>query len=270
MTREEAIKIIDTGKKFAYDDKYVEAFDLAIEALKAEPCKDFVKYINALRKCAKEHKNDKTPTFNIRVSDLCEDTARLLENIKAEPCEENLHREREQAYMQGYEDASKRFRIEPCEDAVKREAVLNTLDTMDKALDENRTVEAYKELLKECYKALPPVTPKQRWIPVSEKLPPENTVVLVCGEKGGINIGNYGTHRTQYQGKWLSFHGWGNTVNPVAWMPLPEPYKAESEDEKKESGKECPRKPCINYEDGCEEWAGCPCVHYKAESENKE
>lgn len=23
-------------------------------------------------------------------------------------------------------------------------------------------------------------------------------------------------------------------------------------------------KPCINYEDGCEEWAGCPCVYYKA------
>jgi hypothetical protein len=23
------------------------------------------------------------------------------------------------------------------------------------------------------------------------------------------------------------------------------------------------RKPCINYEDGCEEWAGCPCVHFK-------
>lgn len=46
------------------------------------------------------------------------------------------------------------------EDAVKREAVLNTLDAMDAALDENRTVEAYKELLKECYKALPPVTPK--------------------------------------------------------------------------------------------------------------
>ena len=24
------------------------------------------------------------------------------------------------------------------------------------------------------------------------------------------------------------------------------------------------RKPCINYEDGCEEWAGCPCVNFKA------
>ena len=23
-------------------------------------------------------------------------------------------------------------------------------------------------------------------------------------------------------------------------------------------------KPCINNEDGCEEWAGCPCVYYKS------
>ena len=52
------------------------------------------------------------------------------------------------------------LKAEPCEDAVKREAVLNTLDAMDAALDENRTVEAYKELLKECFKELPPVTPK--------------------------------------------------------------------------------------------------------------
>lgn len=36
-------------------------------------------------------------------------------------------------------------------------------------------------------------------------------------------------------------------------------HKAESDIEK--------RKPCINCEDGCEEWAGCPCVYYKAESE---
>lgn len=32
--------------------------------------------------------------------------------------------------------------------------------------------------------------------------------------------------------------------------------KAESEIEK--------RRPCINNEDGCEEWAGCPCIYYKA------
>lgn len=41
-------------------------------------------------------------------------------------------------------------------------------------------------------------------------------------------------------------------------------YHKEHEDDclKAESDIEI-RKPCINYEDGCEEWAGCPCVHYK-------
>lgn len=54
-----------------------------------------------------------------------------------------------------------------CEDAVSRQAVLDTLDKMDSVLDENRTVETYKELLTACYNDLPPVTPAQktgRWI----------------------------------------------------------------------------------------------------------
>ena len=43
------------------------------------------------------------------------------------------------------------------EDAISRKAVLDTLERMDKALDEDRTVENYKELLRECYKVLPSV-----------------------------------------------------------------------------------------------------------------
>ena len=49
-----------------------------------------------------------------------------------------------------------------CEDAISRQAVLNTLDNMDKALDEDRTVENYKELLKECYEGLPSITPQPK------------------------------------------------------------------------------------------------------------
>ena len=47
-------------------------------------------------------------------------------------------------------------------------------------------------------------------------------------------------------------------------------YKAEIEPQESdiEKRKEWPHKPCINYEDGCEEWAGCPCVYYNAESED--
>ena len=40
------------------------------------------KYINALRKCAREHENDRTSTGHIIVSDLCRDTANLLEEIE--------------------------------------------------------------------------------------------------------------------------------------------------------------------------------------------
>ena len=46
-------------------------------------------YINALRKCAKEHENDRTFTGHIVVSDLCRDTANLLEELEPfinKPC----------------------------------------------------------------------------------------------------------------------------------------------------------------------------------------
>lgn len=47
------------------------------------------------------------------------------------------------------------------DDCVRRKAVLNTLERMDEVLDEDRTVDSYKELLKECYKVLPSVTPQE-------------------------------------------------------------------------------------------------------------
>jgi len=91
------------------------------------------------------------------------------------------------------------LKAEPCEDAVKREAVLNTLDAMNTALDENRTVEAYKELLKECYEELPRVTPKQRtgkWVKYAAPR---------CGEQhykctncdNYVNFGQYGDYYTK-------------------------------------------------------------------------
>ena len=52
--------------------------------------------------------------------------------------------------------------IPPFEDTISRKAVLDTLERMDKALDEDRTVESYKDLLRECYKVLPSVTPKPK------------------------------------------------------------------------------------------------------------
>lgn len=53
------------------------------------------------------------------------------------------------------EEIIKALKEKPCIDVVSRQAVLNTLDFADKALDEDRTVETYKELLIACYKDLP-------------------------------------------------------------------------------------------------------------------
>jgi len=54
--------------------------------------------------------------------------------------------------------AIKSLEQEPCEDCVSRQAVLDTLNKMDSVLDEDRTLETYKELLVACYNDLPPVT----------------------------------------------------------------------------------------------------------------
>lgn len=61
-----------------------------------------------------------------------------------------------------YSMAIKSLEQETCDDAVSRQAVLNTLNNMDSTLDENRTVESYKELLAACYNDLPSVTPTHK------------------------------------------------------------------------------------------------------------
>ena len=57
---------------------------------------EYQKYINALRKCANEHENDRTSTGHIIVSDLCRDTANLLEELEQEPILDKIRAEIEQ------------------------------------------------------------------------------------------------------------------------------------------------------------------------------
>lgn len=63
-----------------------------------------------------------------------------------------------------------------------------------------------------------------RWIPVSERLPEENGRYLVTNSAWGAMEVDW---NAWVNGAWL----YPNT-KPIAWMPLPEPYKAESEDMK--------------------------------------
>ena len=87
----------------------------------------------------------------------------------------------------------------------------------------------------------PPVTPTQRWIPVSERLPEEHLCddgyvepsdyVLVLGDHGNYGVSRYWGNRRSKPESPNTHKDWVDldwmVQKPIAWMPLPEPYKAE-------------------------------------------
>ena len=116
------------------------------------------------------------------------------------------------------------------EDAISRQAVMDGLGKYHEGADLHidGLTYAYDLVCK-----LPSVSTEKtgRWIPVSEKLPEENEYIgdvckyyLIQDEYGDMHVAH------------LSNVGWipmdslkaiGNEV--IAWMPLPQPYKGESE-----------------------------------------
>ena len=107
------------------------------------------------------------------------------------------------------------------EDCVSREEVLNLVRF--NAFHVKSQIKAIENM--------PSVyAPTRKWIPVIEKLPEEETKVLVCNEKGDIEI-SMGSYSTELEGyfDWYT-SGW-RFGQVIAWMPLPDPYKAEMESE---------------------------------------
>ena len=96
-------------------------------------------------------------------------------------------------------------------------------------------------------RALPSAQPEQRWIPCSERLPGEHE--WLGTKKFGTTISNevYVTFEApdgQRFAKHISFQNgklspvdeqrmkvWFKGAKPIAWMPLPEPYREERTEE---------------------------------------
>ena len=124
---------------------------------------------------------------------------------------------------------------EPCEDAISKASVFEILGNLmsipydfDRQINEKDVSESMDEI-----KALPSVIPtrkKEEWISCDEKLPKPNELAdnvrkyyLIQDEYGDMCVARY-TKKGWHPIESLFF-----LDDVVAWIPLPEPYKAETE-----------------------------------------
>ena len=67
----------------------------------------------------------------------------------------------------------------------------------------------------------------REWIPVTERLPEPNKVVLCIGARGGMFIGYHCQDRERSEDKSMFFYvpNSRNARSAIKWQPLPEPPK---------------------------------------------
>lgn len=144
------------------------------------------------------------------------------------------------SYGADIDRAIRSIKQDPCEDCVSRQAVDHLCFEFLRANSDDNIA------FYEHFRDLPHVTPMQKWIPVSEKMPEEHE--WIGTKRFGTTKSNevYVTFETPKGDRFTKHLSFQNgklsladqqTINafykgsvPVAWMPLPEPYKAESEE----------------------------------------
>ncbi len=116
--------------------------------------------------------------------------------------------------------------FEENDDAVSRNAVLKKI-----FLAETSPIGSNNILKELSYSVenMPSVTPRQKWIPVSESVPDYGVDVLCW-----TSYGHYKVCFRDYLEEKNKGNAWTTAtfkpVEVVAWMPLPEPYKKEGEE----------------------------------------
>lgn len=220
MTREEAIKGLKTlAKEFSGYKPNEEMFDMAIKALEQSECED-AWIIDALKKDmgdAYESITESKKEFTDWLERLhwhvreCDKLGRELEKLKqSKPCEDAVSRKAVEEMLQSGFPARGMWEIEG--DVVKQ-TVCETL------------TDALMDLEK-----LPSVTPQQRWIPCSKRLPDREMPVWLTIYTGDV-----------IKAVWRNMFvdTWGYAVHlrsdeMLAWMPrqtMPEPFQEEGEQE---------------------------------------
>ncbi len=122
-----------------------------------------------------------------------------------------------------------------CDDCVSRAEVIDELNRLGRNVFKDDT--DYDNFFA-FVDSLSPVTPTQRWIPVSERLPKERGIYIVTEKVFSIgdreHKGRYNTKVEQVEycnGKWQR----ANFFEVIAWQPLPQPYEEKRGSENEEN-----------------------------------
>jgi len=128
--------------------------------------------------------------------------------------------------LEAHEMAIKALEQEPCTDAISRQAAIEGLASIAKAKARSNAQKAMMGRTMFFVEQLPSVSTEKIgwWIPVSERLPDIHNYCmkyLVTDCYGHIHTSLF----TESRGK-----SWWSYSDVIAWMPLPQPYNAESEE----------------------------------------
>ena len=110
------------------------------------------------------------------------------------------------------------------DDLISRQAAIDRINKQREHLQpdiypQDKIGDAAYRICAEFIERLPSAQPEQQWIPCSERMPEE--------------IGSYPVWTAPGFGNHFSTSYWDGkewTLRVVAWMPLPEPYKEETDD----------------------------------------
>lgn len=158
-----------------------------------------------------------------------------MSRMKLEYTIDDIREVEQDAYERGRREA---LEEKPCENCISRDLALYGISWLPKHKSIGEGEWSIKESdIKGMLRGMVSVVPQApKWIPVTKELPTLNDdgvsdMVLLCWSDGQRTVGAYRGDRTFVGQAWPEAKDVRVTV--IAWMPLPEPYRAKEEDEQR-------------------------------------